>query len=463
MAATVLAGALLAGCGEGADSPSKEDKPSAPSASAPPPPQGPKVLLTVPSAYAADKGWQEELTWLPREYSSRPPVAVAARTGVVAYLTASEDGFRLKARRAATGEDVFTGTVWEPPKSMGELGKGDYADEHAELPGVATAYQDGREYVVLWAHGVAGQDALSTGKEVVRMAVYPADATGDSVTPLREIEVPVKTYGSNSGNALNDLQVEDLGTGLQIRWHGPAVTGNNPHGAVAVDLATGTIEACADACAKGAGQAKTGKGWLVSGFTGGFQVSGVWSNLTAVPPGASAADWTGNDGEFLSTRGGNVLSRWRAPKTGRGITFPVAAVHDTATGKLKASMACEWTSRRARPGTTEPLAAVISPNGRFIADGGLAFDLQRLHGTCLGATADRKGVLVTSLTDAGIAYGRVSDQDDAVVEIDLSKDAGAPKLLPTGTVAPTWALDNVGVFVTPGPTGGLLISVLKQN
>ncbi|MFJ3855375.1 hypothetical protein ACIPRL_04035 [Streptomyces sp. NPDC090085] len=456
-AAAVLCCALLAGCSAGGDGPPAgasggAERSGTPSAAATP--TAPTVLLSVPPAYAADRGWQQALSWMPAKYSSKPPVAVGARSDVVAYVTVTEDGYATQVRQASTGRTLFTGKPWQPPTPMSEAGKSGYDGDRVELPSVSTAYQDGRDYVVLWAHGMTGGDALTEGKEIVRLAVYAADASGDAVAPLREIDVPVRTYGPNTGSHDDDLQVEDLGGGLQVRWNGPPLTGNNSHGAVAVDLASGTLEVCADACAKGIGRVRSGKGWIVTEFVPkGFGVSGAWSVLTAPPPG-TAPDRHSEDGIFQSAARGHVLSRWHGAD-GNALRYPTTAVHDAATGRLEASMPCELI----------PYGVVTSANGRFIADGTAAFDLQRAHGTCLGAGTERKAdIRLKAVNDEGIAYGDVSGaQDGATAEVDLARGTGSPKLLPPGTVVPRWALKDTAVFLTSGPAGGLLVSTLKRN
>ncbi|UQX02499.1 hypothetical protein [Streptomyces sp. RerS4] len=457
--AAALSGALLAGCGDGSPAPAQGDgKGDGKASSAPSPtPQGPTVLLSVPPAYAADKGWQQQLAWMPAKYSSKPPVAIGAHSDVVAYVTVAEDGYTAQVRQASTGRILFTGKPWQPPTPLSEAGRSGYEGDRVELPSVSTAYQDGREYVVLWAHGVTGGDALTQGKEVVRLAVYPADASGEAVAPLREIDVPLKTYGANTGDEENDLRVEDLGGGLQVRWNGPPLTGGNAHGAVAVDLATGTLDVCADSCAKGIGRVRTGKGWLVTEHLAkGFGVPGAWSVLKTAPPGTAPERYS-SDGLFQSAARGHVLSRWHGAD-GDQLTYPTVAVHETATGRLEASMPCQ----------AKPSGVVTSPNGRFLADGTAAFDLQRAHGTCLSAGAQLKQDLrVKAVADNGTAYAEVAGgaaAAPATAEVDLASGTGAPRLLPPGTVVPAWTLKDTAVFLTPGAGGGgLLISTLKQN
>ncbi|MFJ8017580.1 hypothetical protein [Streptomyces sp. NPDC096339] len=453
VASAILAGALLAGCGSGGDGKAQtpaQDGTRAPGKTAEPAP-GITVQLTAPPAYAADQGWQQTLAWMPKKYSSKPPVAVGAQTDVVAYVTVSEDGYVTQAREASTGRILFTGKPWEPPTSMSQAGRYGYDGDWVELPSVSTAFQDGREYVVTWAHGILGEDALNKGKEVVRLAVYPADASGDTVAPQREIDIPVQTLGANRGNDAADLRVEDYGTGLQVHWTGSS------SGAVAVDLATGTIDTCGDSCAKGAaGEIRTGKGWLVQDTVfGSFQVPGAWTAFDAIPPGASAKKGeVSTDGVYRSVTRGHVFSSWHTQAD--KILSPLTAVHEAATGKLETSMPCEIRHDH----------AVASPNGRFVADGTVAFDLQRRQGTCLSKNEQRKeDVFVTAVTDAGTAYGTVGNGrgDASTAEVDLAGGTGTPKLLPPGTVVPSWALRDTGVFLTPGPSGGLLVSALKHK
>ncbi|KIF01422.1 hypothetical protein PL81_35625 [Streptomyces sp. RSD-27] len=450
MAGAMLAVTLLGGCdGSTVSAPAPaQDSTKAPGNAAAPA-RGITVRLTTPPAYAADEGWQQALAWMPQKYSSKPPVAVGARTDTVAYIMTAADGYVTRVRQASTGRILFTSRPWKPPTSMSDAGKYGYEGGSVELPSVSTAVQDGREYVVTWAHGIVGTDAISKGREVVRLMVHPADASGDAAPPLREIDVPVETHGPNGGNDEDDLRVEDYGTGLQVHWNGPS------HGSVAVNPTTGAIDACGDACTPGVGEVKTGKGWLVRDFYGSFLVPGVWTAFDSIPPGASAVKGrVSMDGIYRSATRGHVLSSWHTPAD--QILTPLTAVHDAETGRLEASLPCE----------TKHTGAVSSPDGRFIADGTVAFDLQRRQGICLSPSEQRRqGVFVQAITAEGTAYGTVGNGpgDTATAEADLSGGTGVPRVLPPGTVVPTWALKGTGVFVTPGPTGGLLISTLKHK
>ncbi|WP_411081833.1 hypothetical protein [Streptomyces sp. cmx-18-6] len=455
VAGAALAGVLLTGCA-GADDPApagKGGEDGKKTSAAPPAPSGPSVLLSVPPAYTADKGWEQSLSWMPAKYSSKPPVAVGARSGTVAYVDTTEDGYVVQVRDASTGRIRFTGAPWEPPTSMGEAGKGSYTGDDVELPSVSTTFQDGREYVVLWAHGVLGGDALAKGKEVVRLLVYPMDASGSAVAPKRRVDVPVDVYGPNSGKGEGekDLRVEDYGGGLQVHWDGTKD--------VAVDVASGTIDACADACAEGRGRVKTAKGWVVTRHGLDLvEMPGSWHIQDDAPPGArSTMNEHTLDGQYISTIGGHLLTRW-GTEAGDNFSTPLVAVHNAATGKLETSIVCE------QPKGGD---AVSSPNGRFVAAGTVAFDLQRRHGACLEAGESRKAdVSVRSITDDGIAYGELAagfGRDPGTAEVDLSAGDGTPRALPNGTQVPEWTLRDTGVFLTPSPVNGLLISVLKHK
>jgi hypothetical protein len=435
---------VLAGCGGGGSPHKNGSKDSAtPSAEASPSPAGPSVLLAVPSAYDPKQGWQHTLDWMPEDYAAQPLVAVGARTDTVAYVDTTEDGYVVQVRDASTGTVRFTSRPWEPPSPMEA---GGLPRHSAQLPSVATAVQDGREYVVLWAHGETGGDALNKGKQSVRLLVFPADASGSAVVPAREMDIPVEV----SALGEDHLQVADFGMGLEVHWESE----NTDKKAVAVDVTSGTLDRCADACAEGIGRISTDKGWVVSDRSqGAVSMPGAWDIRDAAPPGAKYPDDTGSN-EFVGVTGGRLLTRWQAESG--SVMRPLTALHDATTGKLETSIVCD------RPDGEK---AVASPDGRFVAAGTVAFDLQQRSGHCLDAGEERKAsVYVWSIASGGTAYGTLDDTrtvNGQTAEVDLS--TGIPRLLPEGTLVPDLTLKSTGVFLSPSPTDGLLISVLRTQ
>jgi hypothetical protein len=283
---------------------------------------------------------------MPENYSAQPLIAVGARSDAVAYV-ATEDGYVVQVRNASTGTVRFTSRPWEPPAPLetdGLLGPS------LQLPSVATTVQDGRGYVVLWAHGEVGGDTLDKGKQSVRLLVFPADASGSAVAPSREIDIPVDVQALGEDH----LRVADFGTGLEVHWE----TQNTDKKAVAVDVTNGTLDHCADACAKGVGRIRTDQGWVVSDYShDSVSMPGAWDIHDAAPPGAEDPKDTAN-GEFVAVNGGHLCTRWQA---GSGsVTHPLTALHSATTGKLETSVVCD------RPDGSD---AVASPDGRFVTAG----------------------------------------------------------------------------------------------
>ncbi|MET9440157.1 hypothetical protein [Streptomyces sp. NPDC006610] len=449
-ASALLAGLLLAGCGDGSSPDSKNEHTASagPSAKASPTPEGPSVLLTVPSQYDPGKGWQQTLSWMPKNYSAQPLVAVGTRSDTVAHVNTTEDGYVVQVRDATTGKIRFTGEPWEPPAPKEKTNS--LFGHSVQLPSVSTTVQNGREYVVLWAHGVLGADALDKGKEIVRLLVYPMNASGSAVAPTREIDIPVELFALGR----DYLRVVDLGTGLQVHWEAR----NTDKEAVAVNVTNGTLDHCADACSESIGRLWTDKGWVVSDYSQDtVSMPKSWHITDDAPPGAKyAQDSASGNGAYVGITGGHLFTRWKAESG--SVMHPLTALHDAATGKLETSIVCD----RPSEGDT-----VSSPNGRFVASGTVAFDLQQRSGFCLDAGKERKAsVYIRSITDEGIAYGGLDHtprEGEETAEVDLSSGTAAPALLPEGTVLPHLTLKNTGVFLTPSPDDGVLISVLRHK
>ncbi|KFG74262.1 hypothetical protein [Streptomyces mutabilis] len=71
---------------------------------------------------------------------------------------------------------------------------------------------------------------------------------------------------------------------------------------------------------------------------------------------------------------------------------------------------------------------------------------------------------VRSIADGGTAYGTLDDTrgiNGQTAEVGLS--TGTPRLLPEGTLVPDLTLKSTGVFLSPSPTDGLLIAVLRTQ
>lgn len=181
-----LAAVLLAGCG-GGDNGHENGKGGGPDATNQ---AEPLAKLSVPSAYDAAKGWDEALNWVPESVGTLP-VSVVPSSGAVAMMYAASNGYTVKVRAADSGQVRWTSAPWNPPTQVdGAEGDPEYG-EAAEIPDVTGIEQDGHGYVVAYAHGMRGKDDLHEGTEVVRLAVYPVDASGSSAKPLRQIDVPV--------------------------------------------------------------------------------------------------------------------------------------------------------------------------------------------------------------------------------------------------------------------------------
>ncbi|MFI7337176.1 hypothetical protein ACIBUY_04460 [Streptomyces sp. NPDC050085] len=467
--AVLVATVLLAGCG-GSDGKDHADSKGGGADKAPA--SKPLAKLNVPAAYDASKGWDDTLNWVPESVSSIP-VAPVADNRAVAMMYAASGGYTLKVRDAADGTVRWTSTAWNPPVPVeGADGDPDMG-EAAEIPDVVSLQQGGRTYVVAYAHGMRGKDDLHKGTEVVRVAIYPADATGSSVTPQRQIDVPVTT------GLGEQLHTSADGGRLLIGW---GKQGELPASAAAVDVATGKVSRYSDAnsllpqCAKEVGcydsrvAGATSDSVVVAMDGGGFGVPGRWFS-NAVRPGAVAAR-TGflgaYNGDLYGMAGSSLVAGWSTNTTDRSDRPAVWTVHDVETGKVQAQVTCAADlpggSSKARD-----YPVVTSPNGRYVAAGSVAFDVQRKKGICLQGDGNRKTIVLGSIRNDGIAYGAVveddaatSDSDPVVAQVDLN--TGQPQVLGTGVEAPyTTDLKGSGLFLDRDDDHNVRISLRRQR
>ncbi|MEV5435303.1 hypothetical protein AB0K80_04615 [Streptomyces sp. NPDC052682] len=445
--ATTLAALLLAGCGWGGDGKADGEHGGRGSGGSAPPSL---AKLAVPSGYEADHGWDEELGWVPPDVP--PPVAVAGKSGVVAYVTQSGEGYAVRARTAAGGKVRWTSAAFRTPTSMAEADEVIYNDD-AGIPQVTTVEQDGREYVAVWAHGVVKGDAVTKDKEIVQVDAYAADASGVSVKPLRRVRVPADDVDGGT------LDIRDGGDGLLITWRNIGY-----HGA-SVDLATGTVtrydepdtlmpECDGGGCSYSRVVGVTSRGPLI-GTANGFGVPREWSGTDFVPKEADKSA----KGTVSGVRGDLFVARW--PAAGDSDAF-VFSAHDTDSGRLLASMTCGGGLEDQKKGKYD---TVTSTNGRYVAYGTVVFDLKTGKGLCLEGDEDRRSVVIRHLRDDGIAYGVAAVVGDDKPGVEVRVSGGAPKALAAGTVLPHGVLDGSGLFVTGGDEGatGRLLSVRQES
>ncbi|MFF7357711.1 hypothetical protein ACFZA1_34575 [Streptomyces filipinensis] len=447
VAATALAGALLAGCGSGnggSGSGSGQQGSGAGGGAAP-------VKLSVPSAYDGGKGWDQQIDWVPKgTLAEADPVATDGES--VAYLIRSGSGYAVQARDGATGKVRWTSAPFRTPP---------VDDSNAQwampTPRLTAVRQGGRAYFAAWAVGQKPGDALTESQEVTQVGIYPADASGSSVKPLHQVSVPDDRLRSDF------VQVRDGGTGLLITWQ------SSVRKSVAVDAATGAVKRydgdlskvlphCPQNCVGDTVVGATTKGPLVSGPSGGLTVPGGWTGKDIAPKGVDGA----GSGTVFGVRNGMFVAYWRQAD---GSGDPVWSAHDMESGRLLASTKCAE-SDDANPGPT-----VTSPNGAYIASNSVVFDVKKGKGLCLAGDSAQRTLEITAVADDGTAYAvnDVYDDIDASKEIStkpaaaLNVRTGSRTALPKGTMAPVATLKDGAVFIQRENGSGLRVSVRQKR
>ncbi|MFI1311962.1 hypothetical protein ACWHAO_09830 [Streptomyces albidoflavus] len=428
-------------------------------------PARPLAKLNAPAAYNTAKGWDATLTWLPSKVRSIP-VAVAPDSGNIALLHGTSDGYTVQARAADSGEIRWSSTPWSPPAPM----EG-FEGEAAEIPNVIAAEQNGREYVIAYAHGLRGKDALHEGTEVTRLAVYPADASGDGVEPLREIDVPVS---ARSG----ELRVTTDGGRLLVSW---GEDGPLSKWSAAVDLVTGKVSSyegldvllpqCEQAlvCTERIA-AQTTAGPLVAMKDGGFGVPGAWFSHAVRPSEAAGQSdflqtW---NGKVYGVSHGHVLATWDQVADRHTGADHIWSVHDATTGELRAELECGYDGGQLRRARKHPVVA--SPDGRYLAAGPVAFDLGQETGICLEGDGDRKTILLGSIRNDATAYGVIDDdsrnssESAVVAQVDLNDPIDATAALGTEIDIPfVTDVKGSGVFLTRDADQHIQVSVRREQ
>jgi hypothetical protein len=304
---------------------------------------------------------------------------------------------------------------------------------------------------VAWAHGLEGKDQLHSGREVVVLVVYPADSKGQEVEPAREISVPVSARPGQ-------VHVSGADGSLLVSWGGDGLYGTS---AAKVDVSTGTVSsfgkadallpqcAATTGCSGSTVLSATSQGPVVAMGSGGFGVPGGWLSSSVTPEGVSPkSGFLGAlNGRAYGVSGTDLIASWRTGKYGD--STPVWAVHDTADGRIKAQLACAAKESSGSAGRS--YAVVSSPNGRYLAAGPVAFDLETKKGVCLEGDGNRKTINVASISDSGVAYGAVeaadaSDTSDPVIAEVVLK-TGAASVLKAGTEVPIAHAGGSGLLV----------------
>ncbi|MDX3641731.1 hypothetical protein [Streptomyces sp. MB09-02B] len=435
VAATALAGLLLAGCGSdgnGGSQAGKEDKSSGESTSL--------AKLAVPSAYDSAKGWDEEIDWV-TEDTNADPVTTDGET--VAYIIQSGDGYAVQARDAATGKVRWTGEPYRIPTVENDR----FGSSGAHVTAVR---QGDRSYIVAWATGDTAGDALTKSEEVTQVDIYAAGASGDSVAPLHRVSVPVEEIPK-------DNLVRDGGAGLMLIWDDESTS------RVTIDLATGKFTPYSDdsltdcverACSNGTVAALTSKGPVVNGRSGGFVVPGAWTVEDIAPKGVDVSQYfvSGEqNAELVGVHDGKFVARWWSADE----EATVWSAHDLESGRLLASTTCVNTYASAEA----PVLA--SPNGAYLAHGSVVLDTRTGDGVCLGEDGTRRAVGVNAVDDDGTVYGTTDADTRPMVELNMSTNS--PEILPEGTVVPAGTTTDGALFTQREDGVGLRISIRQKR
>ncbi|GII78209.1 hypothetical protein Sru01_31910 [Sphaerisporangium rufum] len=379
---TVVAAGLLASCGEGpgnepaASPPEVRTGAAAPAPSPSPSPTGPRTRLSVPSLYDTSRGWESDLpgTQIPLPHSGA--VAVFREGG-------RNDG-------TFTVLDVTSGKVsWK-----------------ADLkgPGIVSAFAisvQGVDYLVATASGAEGADVVSKGREITTIDIYAGRATGDDVAPLRHLELDGDGSVGNGGGGLLATFDDDV-----VMTVDPATGATEKYDLRKMKPPAGECKLCFGSTKA---VAVTSRGPLLSvksGFRHHYWVPGAWRSGTLT---------TGRPEQtFITPVGDLLVATWR-DKGARDDTW---AVLDPATAKVRAKVECA-----ADQEAGEIKGFFRSAGGRYLVRGYTAFDLEKGTGHCFEETDRDKPVLLTGVTDDGVAFGTgasTAEQADPRVTVDLA-------------------------------------------
>ncbi|MFI1714636.1 hypothetical protein [Streptomyces litmocidini] len=415
--------------------------------------------ITAPEAFDTGKGWEVKADWLPE---GQPfPFAVSAKSGTVAYLDRTEQGYVLTVREAASGRLLSTGKPWRAPK-LTEEQSADHTSVLA-VPRISLITGGGREFFAVWARGEKRKDELHDFRQAVSAAFYPADASGKDVAPAGsgDVEAP-------DGEFDNQVSVFPGPGGLLVR-------SSSDNFLISPD---GKVTDNGDAEVRIGGQPVDGDYHMVfpgrdglvtnnrheGSGQGGFGVDGGWDSAKAVPPGVEAVvefEPVVNsvervpNGHIVGAAGDLLIAGWgkgRKESSAVTVSEEISAVHDLATGRVRATAPCETASTSYAAGVPEvtdrdDVPPALSPSGRYLVKGGNVFDLQTGKGTCADQGEDAKKIILSSVGDDGTAYG-IAGEDAPRIPVSVSAATGAAEPLSETTTTPTAMAKGAGVFLT---------------
>ena len=406
--------------------------------------------ITVPEAFDAGKGWEVRADWLPE---GQPfPYAASPKSGRIAYLDKTGQGYVLNVREAASGRLLATSKPWAAPKLTEEQSK-EYTSALA-VPRIALISGGDREYFAVWARGEQRKDELHDYKEALSAAFYPADASGKGVAPAGagNVAAPDSGFGSHLGvfPGAGGLLVMSFSDSVLISPDGKVTDNGDAEVSIAGKKAKPEYT-----------MTFPGRDGLVTTAKhpgnghGGFGVDGGWDSSKATPPGVeptleydsvvNAKEQVPN-GHLVGAAGDFLIAGW-----GKG-REDVSSVHESATGKVRATAPCgtpdtDYLAVVPKVTDRNQVPPAVSPSGRYLVKGGNVFDLETGKGVCADAGEDAKEITLASVGDDGTAYG-IAGEDAPRTPVSVSAATGAAKPLSEKTVTPDAMAKGAGVFVT---------------
>lgn len=390
--------------------------------------------LNVPPAYDTRRGWDvaapspdHAITGTSDQAGDPDPVGRPERVGYLERV--GPDRFRLRTLDPATGKHGWSGRPWRPLSSPDRF------------PRLLSVSKDDQDYFVTWSYGKLDTDPLKPPDSIVSLDIYRADDGS-----RERVVVPWTDSPTVSGTGPGILISDGKATSAVV----------DPADAEVVEVPRGSLgypKGCANCRKLTEVRAMTEKGLLVSGAKE-FWVRGGWFSRKSAPKGTEPTSGVPASVAYGSGSGsgsghGYVLAKWQKKKGSRdAATHEVWAVHDTSTGRALAQARCRKPA--IAPGDDPRL--VVSPDGRHLIAGKLAFGLDEKTAYCFEEPDGTDPLTLTTVTDQGVAYGATSARDTAdalagggsPVQVDLT--TGTPEALAANVRLPSGETAGAGLF-----------------